>query len=61
MTYGQLENGKRITWADYEKEVAHRLRNMFINRGAKQLKLLKKLYNKGYSISDACSFMILNS
>jgi hypothetical protein len=59
-TYGQLKDGKIISYEEFSKEVGLKLR--FINSDYKlSEKLCKKLYNKGYSIENAISFLILNA
>ncbi len=60
-TYGQLADGVK-NYQGFEKEVASRLRQyVFIKLGPKDLKLCKKLYKKGYNISDTVGFIILNN
>lgn len=60
-TYGQLVNGKRLTYEEFSTEVATRLRRYIMSNYKLSEKLCKKLYNKGYTIEDTCSFLILNS
>ncbi len=60
-TYGQIVNGKTLTYEEFSKEVAARLRRHIVSNYKLSEKLCKKLYNKGYSIEDTCSFLILNS
>jgi len=62
-TYGQLANGKKLTYQEYEKEVADKLKKYVALQwqNKKSAALCKKLYKKGYSISDTVSFIILNS
>lgn len=60
-TYGQLIEGKIITYEEYSKEVANRLRKYIVSNYKLSEMLCRKLYNKGYSIADACSFLILNA
>ena len=61
MTYGQLIDGKRITYEEFSKEVASRLRSYIVSNYKLSERLCKSLYNKGYSIEDTCSFLILNA
>lgn len=61
-TYGQLVEGKRITYQEFEKQVAKKLSmHPFLIKKAKDLRLCKKLYNKGYSVDDTYSFILLNN
>jgi SOS response regulatory protein OraA/RecX len=60
-TYGQLKDGKAISYKDFENEVATRLRRCIISNYNLSTKLCRKLYRQGYSIEDACSFLILNA
>lgn len=60
-TYGQIVEDKALSYEEYSKEVAARLRRYIISDYKLSEKLCKKLYNKGYSIEDTCSFLILNS
>ena len=60
-TYGQLVDGKKIPYEEFSKEVVTRLRRYIVSNYKLSEKLCKKLYNKGYSIEDTCSFLILNS
>lgn len=60
-TYGQIVDGKPISYKEFSKEVATRLRKYIISNYKLSEKLCKKLYNKGYSIEDACGFLILNA
>lgn len=65
ITYGQLtENGntgKRMSYNEYEKQVADKLKQYcLIKPTLKSVKLCRKLYHKGYTISDTVSFIILN-
>lgn len=60
-TYGQIVDGKIPTYKEFSKEVATRLRKYIIGNYKLSEKLCKKLYNKGYSIEDTCSIMILNA
>ena len=60
-TYGQLKDGKIIPYEEFEKEVAARLRRYIISSYKLSAKLCRKLYKQGYSIEDACSFLILNA
>jgi SOS response regulatory protein OraA/RecX len=59
--YGQILENRVITYEEFSKEVATRLRKYIISNYKLSEKLCKKLYIKGYSIEDACSFLILNS
>lgn len=54
-TYGQLKDGKRISYQEFEDGIKPFL-HFPINP-----KLCKKLYTKGYTISDAISYFILNT
>ncbi len=60
-TYGQIVDGKTLTYKEFENEVASRLKRYIMSNYKLSSKLCKKLYNKGYSIEDTCSFLILNS
>lgn len=60
-TYGQILNGKTHTYKEFEDEVAKRMRRFIMSNYKLSSKLCKKLYNKGYSIEDTCSFLILNA
>lgn len=60
-TYGQLKDGKVIPYEEFEKEVAQRLRRYIMSNYKLSAKLCRKLYRKGYSIKDTCSFLILNA
>lgn len=57
-TYGQIVNGKIITCNEFIKSVQKNL-EMAIGKASSTEKI-KKLYDKGYSIKDAVSFLILN-
>jgi uncharacterized Fe-S cluster-containing MiaB family protein len=57
-TYGQIVDGKIITCNEFIKAVQKHL-EMAIGKSVANDKV-KKLYNKGYSIEDAVSFLILN-
>jgi len=59
--YGQILENRVITYEEFSKEVVTRLRKYIISNYKLSEKLCKKLYNKGYSIEDTCSFLILNS
>jgi SOS response regulatory protein OraA/RecX len=52
---------KKLTYKEFSKEVAARLKKYIISNYKLSEKLCKKLYNKGYSIEDTCSFLILNA
>jgi len=58
-TYGQIVDGKIITYSEFLKAVQNHLERV-IGKSAIPEKI-KKLYNKGYSIEDAVSFLILKS
>ena len=58
-TYGQIVDGKIITCNEFSKAVQTHLERV-IGKSATNEKI-KKLYNKGYSIEDAVSFLILKS
>jgi len=60
-TYGQIVGGKMLNYEEFSKEVAARLKRYIMSNYKLSDKLCKKLYNKGYSIEDTCSFLILNS
>jgi SOS response regulatory protein OraA/RecX len=61
-TYGQLVDGKRITYEEFEKQVAKKLSyHPFLIKKKKDMKLCKTLYNKGYSVDDAYSLILLNN
>jgi SOS response regulatory protein OraA/RecX len=60
-TYGQILDGEILTYENFSKEVAARLKRYIMSDYKLSEKLCKKLYNKGYSIEDTCSFLILNS
>jgi len=60
-TYGQIKDGKVIDYGEFSKEVAKRLNKYIASNYKLSERLCKKLYNKGYSIEDTCSFLILNS
>jgi len=60
-THGQISDGKILTYEDFSKEVATRLKRYIVSNYKLSGKLCKKLYNKGYSVEDTCSFLILNS
>jgi SOS response regulatory protein OraA/RecX len=60
-TYGQILNGKTPTYKEFEDEVSKRMRRFIMSNYKLSSKLCKKLYNKGYSIEDTCSFLILNA
>ena len=57
----QIIDGRKIPYEEFSKEVTIRLRKYIISNYSLSEKLCKKLYNKGYSIKDTCSFLILNS
>jgi hypothetical protein len=61
-TYGQLQDGIK-NWGDFQKKVADELSPYFLLnwRTKKTLRLVKMAYNKGYTVSDAVSPVILNS
>lgn len=61
-TYGQLSDGIK-DFKDFENKVAEKLEPHFLLKWQTKSnqKLAKKLYNKGYNISDTVSFIILNS
>jgi len=59
VTYGQLVDGKRITYDEFQKQCGALLKGYLLLKFSP--KLCKKLYNQGYSVSDACSFLILNA
>lgn len=61
-TYGQLQDGVTNS-KDFELKVAEKLK-MHPNLNLKNKKtadLVKKLYKKGYNISDTIGMLILNS
>lgn len=61
-TYGQIVNGKRITYDEFEKEVGGNLKKyILLKLTMKHVKLVKKLYRKGYTVEDTVSFVILNA
>ena len=59
ITYGQLVNGKRIAFSEFQNEVLKTLKQFGINNF--NLLSIKKQYNKGVSIDDTISYLILNS
>lgn len=63
MTYAQFkEDGTRITWDEFSSECARILKGYpFLRLTVKDQKLCKKLYNKGESVTNAVSCMILNN
>lgn len=51
-----------ITYAQFEKEVAKRLKQyVLLKFTRKHIKLCKKLYKNGYTIKDSVGMMILNA
>ena len=56
-TYGQIADGKPLTYSEFLKSVQKKL-EMAIGKASSTEKI-KKLYNNGYSIEDAVSFLIL--
>ena len=63
-TYGQLKenNGEQITYPEFEKEVAKRLKDyILLNFTSKYIKLCRRLYKKGYTIADTTGNLILNA
>jgi methyltransferase-like protein len=63
-TYGQLSENSdnKISLNDFEKEVGKRLKQyVLIKFNTKHVKLCRKLYKQGYTISDTVSMLILNS
>lgn len=53
---------KQIQWGEFTKEVAEKLNKYpLIKRNSKTLKICRSLFNKGYTVADAVSFIILNS
>ena len=54
------QNKLSLSWQEFENECAKVLKNYILLKwGKSDLKLCKRLYNKGYSVSDTISFMIL--
>jgi hypothetical protein len=60
-TYGQLAHG--LSYEEYTKQVASICgQHVFLKwQTVKNAKMVKRLFNKGYSVSDTASFVILNS
>ena len=58
MTQGQLKNGKRISYQEFEKEVIQGIKNATgeIKRVNSEI---KKQYNKGVSVDDAVSYFLM--
>ena len=59
ITYGQLVNGKRISFTEFQNEVLKALKTIGIN--GFNPNYIKKQYNKGASVKDAISYLIMNS
>ena len=57
------KNKNSLSFDEYSKEIVIRCKTyMFLNwQSLTTYRLVKKLYNKGYTISDTLSFVILNS
>lgn len=63
-TYGQIQenNGNPISYQDFEKEVAKRLKQyVLLTFTSKHIKLSKRLYRQGYTIADTVGMMILSA
>ena len=58
-TYGQIVNGKIIPFTEFQNEVLKTLKQFGINNFNPLA--IKKQYNKGVSIDDTISYLILNS
>ena len=58
-TYSQIINGKKIPYSDFEKNVYEAIKLCTDATYKFPYTTCKKLYNKGYSVSDAISFLIL--
>lgn len=58
-TYGQIVDGEIITCNEFIKAVQNHLERAIGKSAAPEE--IKKLYNKGYSIEDAVSYLILKS
>ena len=58
-TYGQIVDGKTLTYNEFLKAVQNHLERAIGKVAAPEK--VKKLYNKGYSIEDAVSYLILKS
>ena len=58
-TYGQIVDGKTLTYNEFLKAVQSHLQKVVGKSG--DAAGIKKLYNKGYSIEDTCSSLILNA
>ena len=58
MTHGQLKNGKRISYQEFENEVLQGIQNATgeIKRVNSEI---KKQYNKGVSVDDAVSYFLM--
>lgn len=59
-TYGQQVNGKRITLDEFVSKVRHDYDRIGLETIATAAKI-KSLYNKGYSVEDAVSYLIMKS
>ena len=60
-TYGQILNGEILTYEKFSKEVSLRLNKYIVSNYKLSEKLCRRLFHKGYSIEDTCSFLILNA
>ena len=57
-TYGQFVNGKALTYEEFKKEVLVKMKMCMGSQYILPESECKKLYKKGYSIEDACSFLL---
>ena len=58
-TYGQQIDGKRITLIEFYSKVRYDLDRIGLNQ--MYVNEIKSLYNKGYSVEDAVSYLIMKS
>ena len=58
-TYGQIVNGKIIPFIEFQSEVLKALKQIGISNF--NIPVIKKQYNKGASVNDAISYLIMNS
>jgi hypothetical protein len=58
VTYGQQVDGKRITLIEFGNQVNDKCSQVGIDPS---IRAIKSLYNKGYSVEDAVSYLIMKS
>jgi len=58
----ESKNKQGKTWAEYDKEIAHVMKNYLLIKVSKaQYRTAKSMWRKGYDVSDITSYIILSA